>query len=356
MAVLNKSLIESASSGNTLDRRNLDLAVYATLQQLLQANGQNFPESANGQQAPSSPPPVQGSLAVTGANGQFTIEITPGTQGVNSTVYYEVSYSTNQTFTTAVMVLPVSTSTHFTLPSPGTTVYWRMRSSFDQKNWSGYSYASAGAAVDSGLQSSAATSPAVPLNITNYANIDSVAAGGSANIRIYGSGGPNTQWIGVKGGKETIFPSATIIGAPYNSEQYSGYDGEQYLVKKTLPEVFPDHVTPVGKVSIVGSGAVVLPTVALVIDGAGRVIAWNVLTQGNGLTGPVTLVINTTTGTGATSGAQTITGGKLISISPGNPGLNYGGGDTVAVSGGVFSGAPGGGTITGSNGGRLTAV
>jgi len=207
--------------------------------------------------------------------------------------------------------------------------------------------------ISSGLQSSAATENNIVLNQTNYANIDSVAAGSSANVRIYGSSGPGTQYPGVKGATETIQPSATIIGVPYTTNPVVAHDGDQYQIRNTLPEVLADGFTPIGSVSVVGSGSVTLPTVSLVLDSHGHVIGWNVTSQGNGLTGPVTLHINTSTGSGATPGAQTIQNGKLISIAPGNPGDLYAPGDTVTVSGGTFTGASGGGRSIGGNGGRL---
>lgn len=207
--------------------------------------------------------------------------------------------------------------------------------------------------IYAGLQSSAATEDANVLNQTNYANVDSVAEGGSAIVRIYGKAGPTTQYPAVKGGAETILPSATIINVPLSSQQVVGHDGEVYNVRGTLPQVLQDNSRPIGAVSVVGSGAVTEPVVALVLGPAGAVIAWDVVSQGNGLTGPVTLTINTSTGVGATSGAQTIVGGKLISIAPGNPGNGYVSGDTVTVTGGTFEGTQGGGRNIGGQGGRL---
>jgi hypothetical protein len=146
------------------------------------------------------------------------------------------------------------------------------------------------------------------------------------------------------------------VGVTPGSDQFVGYDGTQYRLEPTLGAVLLDSLTPIGKVSVVDTGTPTLPVVVLVLGSGGTVIAWNVTNEGNGLTGPVTLTINTSTGTGASPGAQTIEAGKLISVAPGNPGANYAGGDTVTVTGGVSPGVPGGGTATAGNGGRMTNV
>lgn len=204
--------------------------------------------------------------------------------------------------------------------------------------------------IDAGFQSSSATENNVPLNITNYAHVDSVDAGTSANVRVYGKAGPGASYPSNKGPVETIRPSATIINAPYKSQLVVAL-GENYQVTNTLPEVFADSNVPVGAVSVVGSGAVTLPTITPIIT-AGGIVGYNVTSGGNGLTADVDLTI-TGSGTGATTGAQVITSGVLISVQPGNPGSGYGGGTTVIASGGVYSGATGGGQSIGGNGGRF---
>jgi hypothetical protein len=206
-------------------------------------------------------------------------------------------------------------------------------------------------AVYAGLQSSAAIENAAVLNQTNYANVDSVAVGGTAIVRIFGKAGPNTQFPSVKGGVETILPSATIINVPLSTEQVVGHDGVDYQVRGTLPEVLTDATTPIGAVSVVGGGSITLPTITpYEVDGA--ILGYNVTSQGNGLTGPVTIVV-VGTGVGATTGAQVIVAGKLISVSSGNIGSGYGSGTTCTVSGGTYGGSVGGGQNIGGNGGRL---
>lgn len=356
MSSINSATIDNAARGDVEARRTFYNAVAAQLQALSVGTGVQLLEPTSGgkAQTPNTPKPGVASLEVTGANGAYNIAITPPAQTIKAALYYEVSYSTTSNFSNATS-LPLTPSTSFTYAAPGATLFWRVRASYDQVNFGSYTTASGGtAAVDAGLQSSIATENNVPLNQSNYAHVDSVDNGaGSANVRVFGTSGPNTQYPAVKGTLERVLPSATIVNVPFATNPVVAYDGKNYLVQKTLPQVFADNNIPVGSVSVVGGGAVVEPTVALILDGSGHVLAWNVLTQGNGLTAPVSLLINTSTGTGATPGQQTITAGKLISIAPGNPGVNYAGGDTVTVSGGVFSGTTGGGQAIGGNGGRL---
>jgi hypothetical protein len=334
------------------DVRTILLGMYDQHIAVGAALGINLLSPTNSQQKPASSAPPSNEFSVSGDNGVFTIEITNTTQAINKTIYHELSYSPSANFSSQVATLPVSTSTHQTLPSPGLTVYWRLRSSYDKANWNVHIIQPG--VVESGLQSSAASSNNVPLNQTNYANIDSVSVGATANVRIYGKAGPTTQYPSVKGATETIEPSATIINVPLSSNQVVALDAHtNYQVRVTLPEVFADGFRPVGAVSVVGGGSPTLPTVSLVLGAGGAVVGWNVTSQGNGLTGNVTLVIVTGTGSGATPGVQTISAGKLISISPGNPGSGYVGGDTVTVSGGIFSGGMGGGQSIGGNNGRF---
>jgi len=148
-----------------------------------------------------------------------------------------------------------------------------------------------------------------------------------------------------------------VANVPLGTDKFVAYSKKTgYLLQPTLAAALADHLTPIGKVSVVEGGVPTLPTVSLVLGAGGAVIGWNVTSQGNGLTGPVTLTIVTATGSGATPGTQTIVNGKLISVAPGNPGQLYAGGDTVTVSGGVGPGTPGGGTSAGGNGGRMTNV
>lgn len=353
--MITQSMIEAAAHGSVKDRTALYRSLFAEIQSLKASTGTQLLQAGanSGTQGSVQGVPPAGSISVTGADGSVAIAITPVSETPTKTVYQEISYSPSVNFASDIVTLPVTTATSQNVAMPGGSFYWRFRSSYDQKKWNAYQQFSG--VVDAGLISSESSNNAVPLNQSNYATIDSVDGGSSANVRVQGNGGYGSSYPAIKGTQQRVLPGATIINVPYGSQRVVAYDPKnpQYLVKSDLPAVFADHLIPVGAVSVVGAGGVVLPTVSLVVDGSGRVIAWNVITQGNGLTTDVTLVINTTTGSGATPGAQTRSAGKLISISPGNPGLNYDPSDTVTVSGGVSGGAAGGGQTIGGNGGRL---
>lgn len=305
--------------------------------------------------------PPQCKLSVVGNNGTWVATITLPQQAsgsskpknsTNATIYHEISSSTSPNFSTGVTVYPLTAATTVNIPAPGSSETFRLRSTYDQVTFNNYSVVPG--VVAAGLQTSAATEPNNSLNQSNFATIDSIGAGGSATVRIYGSGGPGTSWTSVLGANSKVIPAGTIINVTYGVTGYVAWNGSSYEFKAGLTQTFPDNWIPVGKVSVIGSGSgLVLPVVHLVLGSGGAVLAWNVTSGGANLTADVTLAIVTSTGSGATPGAQIISGGVLQSISPGNPGANYAGGDTVTVGGGVAAGVGGGGGPNGINTGRL---
>jgi hypothetical protein len=334
--------------------RTLLLGFYKQVGAHNEALGIDWIEPVNSTQKAASAPPPAAALAVTGANGAFAISITNPAQSINKTIYHELSYSPSSNFSTGVVALPIQTSTGVTVPAPGLNVHWRIRSSFDQNNWNSYQILPG--PINSGLQSSAASEGATVLNQTNYANVDSASnvADTSANVRIYGKAGLNTQFPAVKGGLESILPSATIINVSFATSQVVGFDGTEYQVRGTLPEVLSDEIVPIGAVSVVGSGARVLPVVTVTVGSGGGVTSWNVVSGGNDISDPVTLTPPVQVGAGASPGAQTITTGVLVAIANGAPGVGGAPGTyPVTVSGGIAAGSVGGGQNIGGNGGRL---
>lgn len=348
------ALARSAADGNKEDFFTLlTQLVKPQLDLLNAATGNNWLAPTNSPQKPSSPPPPVAGLSAVGANGSFTLAVSNPRLSVSAQIWHEISYSAVKGFSSGVTTLEPSTSTNVTVAAPGQTMFFRVRSSYDRANWNTYTLAST-VAESAGLQSSAATSNAVALNISNYATVDSVAAGSGADIRVYGVAGPRTMWPGVKGTEQTVYPSATIIGASLGAEAIVGFQNGQFMVAKDLPQVFADDIVPVGKVGTPGANTVVLPTIVAVIGGGG-VTGFNVTVGGSNLTASLALAIGGP-GVGATAGVQTIVGGVLLSVGPGAPGTGYVTVPTVTPSGGVSPGTPGGGTVVGGNGGRLTAI
>lgn len=309
-----------------------------------------------GAQAGSSTPPAGVAWTVQGANGVFTASITdPGTAKPN-TIWHEVSYSPLVSFTQNVTTLPATTGLSVTIPAPGQSYFFRLRSSFDKKTWTPYLLAST-SIIAAGLVESAAMAAGAAFNQTNYGVVNSQAAGSSASVTISGTGGDLTAYTAVRGATELLRPSGTIVGVTPGSEQFVGWDGEQYHLKPTLASVLADNLEPVGKVSVVSTAMPTLPTIIPVISGGG-IVGFNVTAGGAGASQPYTLTITDPggPGTGATAGAQTIVAGVLQSVAPGNAGENYDGNTVVTPSGGTGGGSSGGGTAVGGNGGRLTAV
>lgn len=305
----------------------------------------------------SAATPTGVSIAVQGANGSFTVNLTNPANAAGRTVWHRVSYSTTRGFSTGVTVLPVTSATSVNVPLPGQTLFFQVESSFDQVSWSSPVPASA-TAIASGLVSSAAISDATALNQTNYGVVTSTAVGSTAEVSISGAAAPLTSVPVQKGPTQRILPGSTVLGVAPGSDQFVAWDGSGYVLRPTLAGALGDDgLTPIGKVSVVETGVPELPVIVPIVA-SGGVVGYNVTNQGNGITGPLNLTVTDPggPGSGATTGTQTIVAGKLISVAPGNAGENYDSHAAVDVAGGVNPGTPGGGTAVGGNGGRMTAV
>lgn len=96
-------------------------------------------------------------------------------------------------------------------------------------------------------------------NATNFATVDSIDAGLSATIRIYGAaGGVGTSWQRQNGyGKLQAFPSGTLVGQAYATTFYVmriTTPGGGYVALTALPDTLIDSYIFVGKVTTVASG------------------------------------------------------------------------------------------------------
>lgn len=356
-----QSQIESVAlalpAGPQEDFRTLMQAVWKNIV-TLSPGGQLL--RPGGAQAGSGTPPAGIQFSVAGANGAFTISIQNPKGSTGNNIWHEVSYSTVKSFAQSTKgsptVMPPTTGTSIQIPSPGTTYFFRLRSSFDLVTWSNYQYAST-ASVSSGLVSSAATSEAGAFNQTNYGIVTSTAVGSTAEVSIQGASGPLTSLVAQKGPQQRILPGATVLGVTPGSDQFVGFDGRHYILRPTLAGVLSDDgMTPIGKVSVVNTATPTPPVITPILSG-GQILGYNVISGGAGASQPYNLSLGSTGGgSGATFGAQTIVAGVLISVGSGNPGTGYSGGTTVIVAGGSGGGTPGGGTAVGGNGGRMTAV
>lgn len=356
---LNLSQINSAAKGNN-DLRETLTGVYNELQAVYQQIGSAPLKKVDAKATKFSGPPAPCGLSVTGANGQFIVAITLPQQASgsnspqnpsNAPLFQELSSSPVANFASGVETYPLSTGTAFTFQNPGTVLYWRLRSSYDQTTWTSYQV-QPGGPISSGKQTSTATENNISLNQSNFATVDSVGAGGSATVRIYGSGGVGTSWTRILGNRSEVLPPGTLLNIDYGSDLYIAWDGSQYQAKPGLTQTFPDGWIPVGKVSVIANGSgLVLPTFKGIVSG-GAIVAIQVVTAGNGMTAPPLININDITGTGAAAVA-TIEAGACTGATVTNAGAGYSSSPNIFASGGVAGGGSGGGGPTGNNNGRL---
>ena len=357
---VNSAQINAAARGNS-DLRETLTGIHLALQSLYAQTGSAPLAKVDAAPAAFTAPPSPSQLAVTGANGSFTVSITlpqaasgaaAPRNATNAPIYQEISSAPAAAFSSAVVTYPVSSNTSYVFPNPGATLYWRLRSSYNQQSWS--SYVALPGAVSAGLLSSAAAASNLSLNQSNFATVDSVANGSSATVRVYGSGGVGTAWTSILGNQSRVIPAGTILNVAYATNGFVVWDGEKYQVKPQLSQTFPDTWVPVGKVSVIANASgLVLPVIHAVVTG-GAIVAYQIVNAGNGLTAAPLLTISDSSGTGATATA-TVSAGSVTQVTPGSAGSSYSNNPTVTATGGVSGGAAGGGGVTGNNGGRLYA-
>ena len=247
-----RSLIESACKGNVNDLRTLLLQFNDQFDLHNQATGTNWVDPTSGKQQPSTTPPPAASAAAKGANGNITVQITNPSQAAKATIYHEVSYSTVKNFSQNVTTLPVSAATSVNIPAPGQAPFMRIRSSYDGHTWNSHQLIQ-NTAVDAGLQTSAASSPAMVLNQSNFATVATEGTSGAIPIiRVYGPNGPYSGYTRVVGTKQLSRPSATILNSNFNVSQLVAFDGRRFHLSTTLPGIFNDSWEPVGEADVGG--------------------------------------------------------------------------------------------------------
>lgn len=344
-----ESVVNKLAPSAQEDARNLFQAFSARIGQTQNSLG----ISSGTSQANVAAPP-QASLAVRGGNGTLTFTITNPKLATPATLWHEISYSPVASFASDVTTLPPTQATSIAVNAPGLKVYSRIRSSVNQAVWNNYAVQTA--AVDAGLVSSEATNNAGAFNQTNYGVVSSRAVGSTAEVTVQGANGPLTSMVTQKGPVQKTLPGATIYGVTPASNQFIVHNGDTYAIRPTLAAALAeDSNTPIGAVSVVGTGEPRLPVIVPIVV-QDSVVGYNVTDGGAGASAPYELTVSGK-GIGATCGAQTIANGVLTAVAPGNPGGGYknDGSTTVTAGGGVATGSNGGGTAVGNNGGRLVA-
>ncbi len=130
-----ESLVKGLSPGSQDDARNLLTTVIDNLTSL--SPGGNLLQ-AGGIKAGSSAAPTGVTHSVTGANAAFNVAVTNPPSSSPQPIYHEVSYGPLASFTQGVTTMPPTTATSVNIPAPGTNAFFRLRSSYDQVNWSPY--------------------------------------------------------------------------------------------------------------------------------------------------------------------------------------------------------------------------
>jgi hypothetical protein len=139
-------------------------------------------------------------------------------------------------------------------------------------------------------------------NAANNATLDSIDAGSSATVRIYGGGGVGTAYAKLAGYGSPSRPAGSITGLAYNTRYYIIYQGGVYLATTSYAATLPDGSEWVGTLITCPSG----------FSGAG--------------------------GATATIQALSISPYTLLAIVPGLPGYGIGSA-TCTVTGGGGSGS-----------------
>lgn len=215
---------------------------------------------------------------------------------------------------------------------------------------------------------SATTSPAIlltsasmpantPANTSNTAVVDSVDAGTSTLVRIYGSGGVGTSYLRRTGyGSGLARPNGTISGLGYSQSGVVLWTGTTYVFATNYPATLPDSYEPVGGLTTTvatgtsGSGA----TLTLVIDTGGHVIQANETAPGS-LYAAASVNISGGGGSGAQVQANVASDGTIPSYTVLNGGTGYATVPAAVVVAGTGS-STGGGGATGTSAGSRTGI
>lgn len=122
---------------------------------------------------------------------------------------------------------------------------------------SGSGTSPASAAATPPITYTSATLPTnVPTNATNNATVDSIDAGSSATIRIYGPGGVGTGYTRTTGFGTLTRPAGSITGMPYTTSYWVYYipASQTFLATTSYIDTLPDGYEWVGTVKTVASG------------------------------------------------------------------------------------------------------
>jgi len=201
-------------------------------------------------------PDAPASIAVSGANGAFSITL-GGSPGAASAALYFLEVASGDDFGAGdTTVYPLGTSLVANLALGDVTSYFRARAKYPDSDYSNYVIfgGSTPAGISGGTVGSSGLAANVPLNSTNSATVDSIDAGSSATIRIYGPGGVGSAWQRFSGQGTDTFPAGSITGLAYSTPYYVVWDGAAYQALTQQSQVMNDSYVFVGRPTTVASG------------------------------------------------------------------------------------------------------
>jgi hypothetical protein len=207
------------------------------------------------------PPPAPAAMQVTGARGTFSVLIAPpaglpAQSAASPLISFFLEASADAAFTQP-LVYPLGGSLTASISLGNVTRYWRARAKYLDSDYGPYVYFGTAAqptAVAGGAVTSSDLAPNIASNFSNFAVVDSIDAGGSATVRIYGSGGVGTSWRRVTGSGTQTFPAGSITGLAYATTYFVVWNGVAYLALTSVSAALADGLIAVGKVVTVSAG------------------------------------------------------------------------------------------------------
>ncbi len=217
-------------------------------------------DAAPAAQAPAGmslpPPDAPASITVSASAGTFSITLGASPGATSAALYFLEAASVPGFAVGETTVYPLGSSLVANLSLGNVTLYFRARAKYPDSDYSSYVIfgGTTPASVTGGLVGSGNLALNVPLNSTNNATVDSVDAGSSATIRIYGPGGVGSSWMRFSGQGTETFPGGSVTGLAYSTSYYVVWNGSAYLAFTQQSQVTSDSYVFVGKPTTVASG------------------------------------------------------------------------------------------------------
>ena len=199
-------------------------------------------------------PAAPATIAVAVGRGIFNITL-GASAGSTTAAQYFVELGADPLFA-ATVVYPLGTSLAASISLGNVVRYLRARAKYPESGFSPYVIfgGAAPVAVAGGLAQTSDLQVNLPLNYTNNATVDSIDAGSSATLRIYGMGGVGSSWTRYTGQGTQTLPAGTITGLAYSTTFYVVWTGTAYQASTSLTNSVNDSYIFAGKPTTVAAG------------------------------------------------------------------------------------------------------